>query len=118
TVESLRHGGTDADGDEGGILAPTDGMLITLKGHDITGLVELIQSNTDARTLASPKVLVANRQKANIQIGQRLGYKTTTTTQTSSLETINFLDTGVVLDVIPVISDDGQILMTITPKVS
>ncbi|WP_164103649.1 type II secretion system protein GspD [Candidatus Laterigemmans baculatus] len=114
--QSLRHTGETGDG--GDILAPSDGMLITLDGTDISGMVELIQNHTMSRTLASPKVLVANRQEANIQIGQKLGYKTTTTTQTSSLETINFLETGVVLHVVPVISVDGQILMTITPKVS
>lgn len=108
SFETLGYANTDAK----------SGMLITLNGNDVDGLVEMIQSNTLSRTLASPKVLVANRQEANIQIGKRLSYLTTTTTQTSTVQSVQFLDTGVVLRVTPVIGDDGQVLMTIKPKVS
>lgn len=106
--ETLGHANPDAK----------SGMLITLKGNDVDALVEMIQSNTVSRTLASPKVLVANRQEANIQIGKRLSYLTTTTTQTSTVQSVQFLDTGVVLHVLPVIGDDGHVLMQIQPKVS
>lgn len=108
TLESLGFANTDAK----------SGMKIALDGTDITGLVELIQSQTNTRTLASPKLLVANRQESNIQIGKRLSYLTTTTTQTASVQSVQFLDTGVVLTVTPIISEDGQILMLIKPKVS
>ncbi len=96
----------------------TSGMKISLQGTDIRGLVELIQTNSNARTLASPKVLVANRQESNIQIGRRLSFLTTTVTQTAAVQSVQFLDTGVVLNVIPLITDDQQILMEIRPKVS
>lgn len=83
-----------------------------------SGLVELLQKTTDAKTLASPKVLVLNGQVAHVQIGKRLGYHVTTTTQTSSLQSVQFLDTGVVLNVTPHITDDNQIMMTVKPEVS
>lgn len=108
TFESLGFANPDAK----------TGMKISVDGGDITGLVELIQSQTNTRTLASPKLLVTNRQESNIQIGKRLSYLTTTTTQTAAVQTVQFLDTGVVLNVTPVISDDNQILMAIKPKVS
>ncbi len=108
TLESLGFANVDAK----------SGMKLALDGTDITGLVELIQSQTNTRTLASPKLLVANRQESNIQIGKRLSYLTTTTTQTASVQSVQFLDTGVVLSVTPIISEDGQVLMLIKPKVS
>ena len=63
-------------------------------------------------------MLAVNGQEARIQVGERLGYLVTTTTQTSTLQNVNFLDTGIVLTVTPVIADTGQILMNIVPKIS
>lgn len=83
-----------------------------------SGLIEALQKTNDAKTLASPKVLALNGQEAHVQIGKRLGYHVTTTTQTSSLQSVQFLDTGVVLRVTPRITDDGQIMMTVKPEVS
>ena len=83
-----------------------------------SGLIEALQRTTDAKTLASPKVLAINGQEAHVQIGKRLGYYVTTTTQTSTLQSVQFLDTGVVLTVTPRITDDNQILMTVKPEVS
>lgn len=83
-----------------------------------SGLIEALQKTSDAKTLASPKVLALNGQEAHVQIGKRLGYHVTTTTQTSSLQSVQFLDTGVVLRVTPRITDDGQIMMTVKPEVS
>lgn len=93
-------------------------FIINLDGRRLDAIVELIKETTDAKTLASPKVLAVNGQEARIQIGERLGYLTTTTTQTSTLQQVNFLDLGVVLTTTPVISGDGHILMTVKPEVS
>ncbi len=82
------------------------------------GLIEALQKTTDAKTLASPKVLAIDGQEAHVQIGKRLGYYVTTTTQTSTLQSVQFLDTGVVLKVTPRITDDNKIMMTVKPEVS
>ncbi len=94
------------------------GLALGIDGTDLDSLIQLIQQMGTARTLASPKVLVVNRQEAKIQIGSQLGYFVTTTTQTATLQNVQFLDLGVVLTVTPVISDDGRILMQVKPKVS
>jgi type IV pilus assembly protein PilQ len=47
-----------------------------------------------------------------------LGYFVTTTTQTSTLQDVRFLEVGVVLTVTPLISHDGQVVMKVLPKVS
>jgi type II secretory pathway component GspD/PulD (secretin) len=93
-------------------------FFLGVESTDLDALVEALRSTTDAKTLATPKVLVVNSQQARIQIGERLGYLLTTTTQTSTLQSVNFLEVGVVLDVTPVIADDNQVLMTVKPKVS
>ncbi len=98
--------------------ASSPAFFLGIDGTDLDALVEAIKMTTDAKTLASPKVLVLNGQEARIQIGERFGYLVTTTTQTATVENVDFLDVGVVLTVTPQISDDNQVLMTVRPEVS
>ena len=63
-------------------------------------------------------MLVLNGQEARIQVGEQLGFFVTTTTQTSTLQDVQFLDVGVVLRVTPIISNDGRVVMTVKPEVS
>ncbi len=93
-------------------------VFLGIDSTDLDGLIELLLETTDSKVLASPKVLALNGQQANLQIGQRFGYFVTTTTETSTLQNVNFLDVGVVLDVTPTISHDGKILLNVKPKVS
>ena len=94
------------------------GFMIGIENRDLNGLIEMLQSESNVRTLASPKVLVVNGQEARIQIGSKFGYFVTTTTQTGTFQNVDFLDIGVVLQVQPTIADDGQVLMNVEPKVS
>jgi type II secretory pathway component GspD/PulD (secretin) len=92
--------------------------LLTFEGADLQALIEMLRTTTDSKTLASPRVLVVNGQEARIQVGAQLGFRVTTTTQTSTLESVNFLDVGVVLRVTPRIDPAGNVLMHVKPEVS
>jgi type II secretory pathway component GspD/PulD (secretin) len=96
------------------------GKAVTLRfdGRDMQSLIELIRQQSNSRTLASPKLSVVNHQEAKIQIGQRLPYSVSTTTQTTTVESVEFLEVGIVLTVRPVITNDGHVLMNVFPKVS
>ena len=98
--------------------ANTSAFFLEATGGAIETLVELLQNTTDAKTLASPKVLAVSGQQARMQVGEQLGFRVVTTTQTSTLEEIQFLDVGVVLTVTPRITRDGRVLMRIKPEVS
>jgi type IV pilus assembly protein PilQ len=98
--------------------ANSPGFMIGLESTDLDGMVEALCSKSNVRTLAAPKVLVVNGQEARIQIGSRFGYFLTTTTQTSSLQSVDFLDIGVVLQVTPTITQHGQVMLSVAPKVS
>lgn len=103
-----------------GLAAPaaSPAMFFGIDGTDLDSVLEAARTLTDAKTLASPKVLVVNGQEAKLQVGGQLGYFMTTTTQTSSMQSVQFLDVGVVLTVTPVIADDGNVLMSVKPEVS
>ena len=94
------------------------GFFIDVNGVGLDSVIEMLKTTTDAKTLASPRLHAVSGQAARIQIGEQLGFRVTTTTQTSSLESVQFLDVGVVLEVTPRITRDGRVLMRIWPKVS
>jgi type IV pilus assembly protein PilQ len=96
--------------------APVAAMEI--EGTDLTGWLECLKSTADTKTLASPKVAVVNGQEAKISVGGKLGYLLTTATQTAALQSVSFLDYGVMLTVLPIITEDGRVLMKVTPQVS
>ncbi len=89
-----------------------------IDNNNFHSLLEALKTTTDAKTLATPQVLCLNGQHAKIQIGQQLGFLVTTTTQTSTLQNVNFLDVGVVLDVTPTITDEGMVMLQVKPEVS
>lgn len=95
-----------------------DAFFVNVDGEHFNALVEALKTTTDAKTLASPKVLVVNGQEAHIQVGEKLGYRVITSTDTASMEDVEFLELGVVLTVTPHISHDGRVLMSIKPEVS
>jgi Bacterial type II and III secretion system protein/LysM domain len=68
--------------------------------------------------LACPRVLVLNKQRAEIQLGQRLGYFTTIQNLTSAIQQVQFLDTGTLLRFRPFVSTDGMIRMEVHPEKS
>ena len=70
----------------------------------------------EVRVLASPRVLVLNKQKAEIQLGQRLGYATVTQNFTSTVQQIQFLNTGTLLRIRPFVSSDGMVRMELHPE--
>jgi type IV pilus assembly protein PilQ len=93
-------------------------FLATLDGGDVGGVIEAIQTTTDAKTLGSPKILVLNEQEARLQVGEHLGFKVSTTTETSTIQNVQFLDVGVVLRLTPRITRDSCVLLHVRPEVS
>ncbi|MEL6107051.1 MAG: hypothetical protein AAFU85_13490 [Planctomycetota bacterium] len=89
-----------------------------INGSELDAVLTMLETTTDAKTLATPQVMVVNGQNAKIQVGQQLGFAVATVTQTSTIQDVRYLDTGVVLDVTPTIARDGRILMQVKPKVS
>ncbi len=98
--------------------ANNPGAIFTVGGSHFNKVLDLLATTSDSKTLASPRLLMVNGQESRIQIGSRLAFSTSTTTQTTTVEAVQFLDVGTVLIVTPQIGDNGHILMKINPKVS
>ena len=62
--------------------------------------------------------MVLNKHRAEILIGEELGYVSTTITETSSSQSVEFLELGAQLRLRPFISTDGLIRMEVHPELS
>jgi type IV pilus assembly protein PilQ len=95
---------------------PQGGMSVGFLSNNIGLYLRALEQITDTTVVANPKILALNKHKGEVFIGQEFGYKTTTVSQTTSTETIQFLDTGTKLIFRPFIGDDGYVRMEIHPE--
>lgn len=85
---------------------------------DIAVFLKLLDEVTDITILSNPKILTLNRQASRVLVGRKLGYLNTTSTETATTQTVEFLDTGTQLTVRPFVSNDGMIRLELQPRVS
>jgi type IV pilus assembly protein PilQ len=93
-------------------------MEVFKNDQELQANLDALESKSDLNVLATPKLWAVDGKPAEILIGGRLGYYEVTTTQTSSLQSVKFLDTGTQLNLTPHISKNGKILMDIHPAIS
>lgn len=94
------------------------GLKIGVISDDISVFLRVLDEVTDTTVVSRPRVLAVNRNRGQILIGRRIGYLSTTSTETSSTQTVQFLDTGTQLIFRPFVGKDGFIRMELKPSVS
>jgi type II secretory pathway component HofQ len=68
------------------------GLKFGLVNTSVTSFIRALQTCHDVKILASPRLLVVNKQRAALQLGDRPGYQTATQTQTSTVQSVQFMD--------------------------
>lgn len=94
----------------------SDGLHIGILRNQVGMFIEALERVTDVSVLSNPKIVALNRQQANLIVGQKLGYQVLTTTETSTLQSVDFLEVGVQLRFRPFIADDGYIRLEVHPE--
>jgi len=97
-----------------------------LSGHNSDGAplaISLLQSVTKVNVLSSPELMVLDGQPASLQVGDLVPYlsQTSQSTITSTSEVINSIDyreTGVILQVTPHVGSDGLVTLDVAQEVS
>lgn len=113
-VNSTTGGVTSSYGNVGG-NASIKGGIVT---DDVAVFLRLLDEVTDVTVVSNPKILTLNRQPARVLVGTRVGYLNTTTTDTSTSQTVEFLDTGTQLSLRPFVAANGVIRLELKPQVS
>ncbi|UUO08863.1 hypothetical protein M4951_11225 [Blastopirellula sp. J2-11] len=80
--------------------------------------IDALESFGDTSVIASPQLLVLNKQRAEILIGEQKGYISTTVTETASTQSVEFLEIGTQLRLRPFITDDGMVRLEVHPEIS
>lgn len=114
-----------------GVAAPVGGpsfMMGIARGASFSTLLKAIQQQGDVRTLSNPRVNIMNGQTALLSVGRNVSFisrvDTNTTTAagaapvtTFTVQTSNILS-GIIIGIVPYISENGDISLTITPIIS
>jgi len=101
-----------------GSAAGPAGLFFNYFNKNIEVQLNLLSRKGRLRALATPSLLALEHQEAEVIIGKRTGYKVTTTINQVTTESIEFLESGVILKVTPSIDRFGRIMMDIHPEVS
>jgi type IV pilus assembly protein PilQ len=95
---------------------PPGGLNVGFIKNSVAIFIHAIESSNDIVVLANPKLLVMNKQHGEVIVGRRDGYLTSTVSETSTTQTVQFLETGTRLIVRPFVSTDGYVRMEIHPE--
>lgn len=116
-VAPLDNQGTAAVGSAGNTSGPAS-FKLGIINDDFSIFLRALDQVSDVTILSNPKVLALNRQPARVLVGRKIGFLNTTSTETATTQTVEFLDTGTQLAFRPFISNDGNIRMELKPRVS
>jgi type IV pilus assembly protein PilQ len=95
---------------------PKGGLRVGYLKNGIGLFIQALEQVTDTVVLANPKVMVLNKQRGEVMVGRRDGYRTTITTDTATIQNVEFLETGTKLVFRPFIGSDGYVRLEVHPE--
>ncbi len=112
------RGGSAVVGNVGNVATGNGGLKIGILSNDIGVFIRALDEVTDTTVLSNPKIMALNRMSSRVLVGRKVGYLSTTATDTSTTQTVEFLDTGTSLYFRPFVTNDNMIRMELKPKVA
>ena len=94
------------------------GLFLNIVTPQFDLLLSALRQQGRVRTLSTPTLLVLENQEAEVLIGDRKGFRVTTTINQITTESIEFLESGVILNVKAAVDRSGKVLLEIHPEVS
>ncbi len=90
-------------------------------GGDFKAVIDTLATQSKAKLLAVPRILVTDNKEARIQVGEQVPIVTTETiasTTTAAQRTIQYKDIGIILKVKPRINEGGLVTLDLAQEVS
>ena len=101
-----------------GIDTTNGGLNFAFLDSSLSVFLQALETIGDTNVIATPRLTCVNKHRAEMLIGSQLGYISSTVTETSTAQNVNFLEVGAQLRLRPFISSDGLIRMEIHPELS
>ncbi|RMH07821.1 MAG: hypothetical protein D6704_04240 [Nitrospirae bacterium] len=108
----------------GGIVARPATVELSFRDGSFDGVLKALSEQGDVRVVSQPRLLTLNNQPALIKVGTDQSFFISTVTQGVGgsgnivTEQVRTVTSGLVLSVTPQISDDGWIMMDISPIIT
>jgi type IV pilus assembly protein PilQ len=99
-------------------LANNSGLKVGFLDSSLAAFLDALETIGETHVISSPRLMCLNKQRAEIHIGEEQGYVSTTVTETSATQSVEFLETGTQLRLRPYISNDGLVRLEIHPELS
>ncbi len=99
---------------------PDAGLITKVLRGDLDFTLHALEEVGRLNVLSRPYILTSNNQTANITVGQRVPFITDTrTTETGqTINTIEYENIGILLEVTPYINPEGLVIMDVSPEIS
>ncbi len=106
----------------------TDALFYSFAGNKLQVALKAMEQSGDVRVLSAPSSVVLNNQEATFKVGEKIpvvqtyfapGYGVASGTSTGyNVGQVQYIDTGVLLDVVPRVNPGGLVYMDIQQVVS
>ena len=105
----------------GGVGAGNSSIFYSFVSDNLQVALRALETRGLTQVLSAPSLVVLNNQPAQIQVGDNIPISQTTvstTTSDTTLSSVEYVQTGVILDVVPRINPGGLVYMDIQQQVS
>lgn len=114
---------TFTDSAAGAISSVFPGFSYAFQAANTRVVLDALASVTDVDVISSPTLMVLDNRKAVLQVGDQVPILTRTAVDTSNpnapiVNSVKLHDTGIILTVIPRVSDSGRVTLEIEQEVS
>ena len=121
TTVANASGSQGALGGGGAGLGAADSLFYSFVSSNLQVALHALETNGRTQVLSAPSLVVMNNQQAQIQVGDNIPISQTTVNTNVSdttLSSVEYVQTGVILDVLPRINPGGLVYMDIKQQVS
>lgn len=109
---------------DSGTIGPSfPGFSVTYLTGDIKAAVSALGSKTDVEVVSAPKIVTLDNHAAKLQIGDQVPIVTQSSQSTAAetpalINTVDYRNTGVILNVTPRITGDNRVVLDVAQEVS
>lgn len=103
-----------------GLASETRGGIYQLTDTNVELLVRAMAETDKLEVLSRPSIMARNNQEASITVGQTIPYITNSrvTDSGQTINTVSYMDVGIILRVTPHITPDRMVEMDVNPEIS